>query len=162
MSVDLGDLVEDLQSEVNPPGNDLFPGAIDDEWISNLRNAFWQARLEGMLAGYTESDGVITPITGTTDLSRDLQQLIIVYAGMRVVRNTLRSLNTMFSAKAGSVSFETQQSAQVLKGLLDDLKYEKELILTRLSDVGQVPSHYIDAVLARDDSVTFGDTRWIR
>lgn len=161
MSVDLGDLVEDLQSEVSPPGTDLFPGAIDDEWVSNLRNAFWQARLEGMLAGYTESDGVITPITGTTDLGRDLQQLVIIYAGMRILRNALRNLSTSFHAEASGTVYEVEHSATVLKGLLDTLTEEKNLILLRLSDVGQMPSYVIDAVMARDQSLNFRDTWWV-
>lgn len=163
MAVDLTDLIEDLQSEVNPPGSNFFPAATDDDWLSNLRNAFWQARLEGMLPGYEEADGSVTPIhSSSNDLGRDLQQLIIVYAGIRIVRNTLRGLNTVFRAQAGSVQYETQQSAQVLKGLLDVLMEEKKLILTRLSDVGQVPTAYIDAVMAREDSYHYGDLKWLR
>jgi hypothetical protein len=163
MSVDLSELIGDLQSEVSPPGKNMFPAATDDEWLSNLRNAFWQARLEGMLAGYQEADGSITPIApATIDLSRDFQQLIIVYAGMRIIRNTLRTLQTSFHAETNGTIYEVEQSAQVFKGLLDDLKSEKDLILLRLSDVGKVPSYYIDAIMARDESIKFDETHWVR
>lgn len=163
MAVDLGDLIEDLQSEVNPPGSTLVPTDDEDAWLSNLRNAFWQARLEGMLPGYQEASGSITPISPTgSDLGRELQQLIIIYAGIRIIRNTIRGINTQFRASAGPVTFETQQSAQVLKGILDDLFEEKKLILLRLSDVGKVPTVYIDSVIARDESLRFGDSLWVR
>lgn len=162
MAVDLGDLIESLQREVSPPGEDLFPNATDDDWFGNLQDAFWEARLDGLLEGFTESDGSVVPTSGTTDLSRDMQQIVVLYAGVRIVRNHLRSLNTVFRSKAGPVEFETQKSAQLLKGLLDELRSRRNLVLTRLSDLGAVNSYYIDAIVARDESLGYGDTYWYR
>lgn len=162
MAVDLFDLVEPLKREVSPPGEDLFPNATDDDYFGNLQDAFWDARLDGLLEEYTESDGSITPISGSTDMTRDLQQVIVLYAGVRIVRNHLRALNTVFRSKAGPVEFETQKAASVLKALLDELRTRRNTVLSRLSDVGGVDSYYIDALLERDESIYYEDTYWVR
>lgn len=163
MAVDLGDLIETLKREVAAPGAEetTFPDATEDIWLGNLQDAFWDARLDGMLKDFTESDGLVTPITGTTDITRDLQQLVVLYAGIRIVRNSLRALNTVFRAKAGPVEFETQNSASVLKSLLDMLMERRHGVLLRLSDLGQVPSYYIDAVYGRELAISYGDTHWV-
>lgn len=161
MSVDLGDLIEDLQSEVSPPGSDLFPDATDDDWLSNLRNAFWECILDGVIEGYEESDGIIDPESGTTDLSRNLQQLIVYYAGIRILKNRLSNLNTLFRTKAGPVEYETQNSAQVLKGLLDEAVRRRNYWLATLSENGESPTVYIDAIQSRHDSMVYNDTYWI-
>lgn len=164
MAVDLGDLIEMVQSEVDAPGEDSFPNATDDDWLNNLRSAFWEAVLDGVISPskYTEDEGSITPIDVTDpDLSREMQQLIVLYAGVRVIRNKIRTMNTVFRTKAGPVEFETQQSANVFKTILDELVRRRNLILTRLSDVGAANSYYIDMVLARDDAMSFGDVTWV-
>ena len=161
MAVDLEDLIEDLLTEVNPPGQDLFPDATNDEWLSHLRNAFWEGVLDGLINGYEELDGVVTPVNGTVDISREYQQLVIYYAGIRILKNRLMNLNTLFRSKAGPVEYETQQSAQVLKALLDEATKRRNFWLTRLSDAGEAPTFLIDAIIARDDSINYGDTYWI-
>jgi hypothetical protein len=81
VSVDLGDFIESLKREVNPPGTDDFPDALEDEWVGNLSDAFWEARLDGLLTPYTETDGVVTPIDPTgAEFGRDMVQLVILYA----------------------------------------------------------------------------------
>lgn len=148
MAVDLSELIPSLKREVGTPGgeDDLFPDATDASWLGYLSDAFWGARLDGMLAGYVEADGEITP-----DLDRDLQQLVILYAGITIVRNQLRSLNTRFRAVAGPVEYEIEQSASVLKGLLDELTSRRHLVLQRLSDIGAATeTYYIDSLTERD------------
>lgn len=160
MAVDLGELIESLRREVSPPGEDLFPDATDDDYFGNLQDAFWDAKLDGLLKNYTESDGLVVPTTGTTEISRELQQLVVLYAGLRIVRNHLRAMNTVFRSKAGPVEFETQKSAQLLSGLLDELRTRRRLVLDRLAEIGALDTYYIDAVIARDDSMRYGDTYW--
>lgn len=161
MAVDLGDLIEDLQSEVSPPGTNMFSNATDDEWLSNLRNGFWNARIDGILAGYTEEDGEIITDNDGDDMPRDLQQVIVFYAGYRILFNSLRQIGTLFRAKAGPVEYETQNSAQLLKALLDDLIGRRNILLQRLSDLGAVQGYLIDNVIARDRSIGWGDTWFI-
>ena len=163
MPVDLRDYVENLRGEVNPPGSNLFPSATPEEWLLRLRNGFWNARLQGIdaLVGFSEADGVISPVSGTTDLSRDLVQLIVVWAGFNVIRNALRNLRTMVRNQAGPVSQEYQQSANVMRDVMASIKEEKDAILVRLSDLGTVNTYVIDAISARDESILAGVTSWV-
>lgn len=161
MAVDLSDLVENLKREVNAPGISQLPDATDAEYLGNLQDGFWEAVLDGLISGYTESDGIVTPTSGTTDMPRELQQLVIFYAGFRIVRNQLRDLKTAFRASAGPVSYETEQAATILTRILDDLKNRRDVMLRRLSDIGVVNDYYIDAYLARQESIGYGDTVWV-
>jgi hypothetical protein len=161
MAIDLGDLVDSLRREVNPPGFDLFPDATEDEWIGNLQDGFWEAVLDGIISGYNENDGVVTPKSGDKDLSREFQQLVVFYAGFRIVRNALRQINTVFRAKAGPVEYETQQAATILRSILNDLMDRRKYLLDRLADHGLVNSFYIDAVISRDQNIMHSNTWWV-
>lgn len=160
MAVDLGDLVPYLEAEVSPPGNDLFADTEDDEWVVRLANGFWNARLDGLLTGYIESDGAVTPTSGDEDMSRELQQVIVFYAAYDTILLALRALNTTFRAQAGPVSYETGQSAQVLRDIATALKEKRNLLLSRLSDLGATSDYVIDAIIARQDSLLDGITYW--
>lgn len=160
MSVDLSTLIDSLKRETAQPGQELtqFPGASDDSWLGYLQDAFWEARLDGLLADYTEdSNGIVTPMGGGgADMTRDLQQIVVLYASFTIVRNTLRNLRTLYRAQAGTVHYEYQQSANLLVELMKDLSRRRDMILSRLSDLGTVPSYYIDAVMARDQNMRDG------
>jgi len=161
VSVDLADLVPNIKLEVNPPGTNLFPEATDTEWAERLANAFWNARIDGMLPGYIESDGFISPITGTTDMPRELQQVIVFMAAYNTIYLKLLTQRTGFRAQAGSVEYETSSSATVLKGLADSLKERYNILLGRLSDLGLVPTYVIDSYLARDNALGAGVGVWV-
>ncbi len=161
MSVDLGDLVSSIKLEVNPPGVDLFPEATDEEWADRLANAFWNARIDGMLAGYVEADGIVTPTSGDTDMPRDLQQVIVFMAAYSAIFSKLLNTRTSFRAKAGAVEYETQNSATVLKDLADSLKQRYLILLQRLADLGYVGTYVIDAVIARQDALAAGQGWWV-
>lgn len=162
MSVDITDMVDNLIAEVNVPGGDAFPGATTTEWETRLLNAFWETVIDGITMNYTmDGDGIITPVTGTTEFTREYQQIVVFYAGISVVRNALRTIGSLFRAKAGPVEYETQNAATVLKGILDELVKQRNIILARLSDLGASNSVYIDAVLARQESLAYRDTTWV-
>jgi hypothetical protein len=164
MAVDLGDLIDSLKREVSPPGTDLFPNAIDDEYLGNLSDSFWDAALDGLIstASFTESDGVVSPVSpNTDDLTRDYQQLIVFYAGIRILRNHMMNLDTSFHAVAGPVEFQTSKSSGLVRDILAELVRKRNIILTRLSDVGSSQSFYVDAILARDESMEFGGTPYV-
>jgi hypothetical protein len=163
MAIDLADLVEPLKTEVSPPGTDLFPDATDEQYLANLQNAFWNAKLDGLMDGYTESDGSVSAITpGDPELSRELQQVIVLYASIHIVVNHMRSLDTLLRSKAGPVEFETQKSGPLLKALLDELLRRRNMVLVSLGEIGSTDSYYIDAVAERDISMQYGDTYWVR
>ena len=161
--VDLSDLTDDMKSELSVPGVDSFTTATDAQWLSQLRNAFWETVLDGIIIGYQESDGVVSPIDASSSvpLARDLQQVIIYYAGLRILRNKMIDIKTKTKSVAGPVSFEVEQSATVLKGLFDELVTRRKIWLKRLSDIGSTDSHYVDAVIARSESLNYGDTWWV-
>lgn len=185
MSVDLANLVDSLKREVNPPGSDFFPDATDDHWIGSLTDAFWELRLFGMLSGFEEDaaarggpltfiEGIVTPIgvlegydapTGYVpeDLSRDLQQLVVLWGGYKIVLARLGTLNSLFRAKAGPVEYETQQAATVLKTLLDALKARIDDIVKHLSTWNTDPGvAIIDSVIERSYAQAVGETWWVR
>lgn len=161
MAVDLSDLIDSVKREVNAPGLDQLAGATDAEYLGNLQDGFWEAVLDGVILGYTESDGIVTPQSGDTDLARELQQLIVLYAGFRIVRNQLRDLKTAFKTSAGPVSYEIEQSANVLKLIMDDLTQRRSIVMTRLSDIYASRAVYFDAVQTREDSLVYGDGYWV-
>lgn len=160
-ALDLSDLVEDVKSELSVPGADNYPTATPAQWVTQLRNAFWEAVLDGVISGYTESEGVVTPTSGSTVLPRDLQQLVIYYVGVRVTKSKLLEMRTSFKAAAGPVKFEYEQSAGVMKNILDEFVRRRNFWLHRLSDSGQAESFYVDSVISRTDSMGFGDTWWV-
>lgn len=163
MSVDLSDLIPSLKRAVAAPGEEdtTFPNANDDSFLGYLQDAFWECRLDGMLATYSEDgEGLVSPSSGTTELTRDLQQLVVLYAALDIVFNQMRALNTAFRAAAGPAQFEIGKSAQLLQRILDELKTRRDIVLLRLSDVGAVPTYVIDALAGREQSIAFGDTFW--
>lgn len=164
-SVDLSDLIDSLKREVSAPGLTQLPNATDADYLGNLQDGFWEMILDGVIdaAVYTEADGIVSAVdsTNTTAFPKDLQQLTVFYAGFRIVRNQMRDIKTVFRSKAGPVEFETQQAASVLKAILDHLTAQKSFILRRLSDQGITSSYVIDQVIARDESLYYGDTYWV-
>ena len=162
MAVDLFDLVEALKRSVNPPGTNVFPDATDDTFAGHLSDAFWEIRMLDMLSEWTESDGVITPVTGTTDIPREKQSLILLWAAITIVTNEMKGVDTTFRAKAGPAEFETGKSAQVLRDVLAELQRRRAVAERALFDIGAVTDTYIDSVVMRDEAQYFGDSWWVR
>lgn len=157
MAIDLSDLIESVRREVNAPGLDQLTDATDSDYLGNLQDAFWETVLDGVITGYTESDGIVSPTSGTTELSRELQQLVVFYAGFRIIRNQLRNMKTRFRAASGTNEYEVEQAASLLKGILDDMTKRRTLILERIARAEPVRTHYINAVIARHNSIAYGD-----
>jgi len=159
MAVDLVDLVPSVERETSPPGTDLFPDAVEDDWLGQLQDSFWEARLFGFFDGFSEADGLVSPLTtGDDDLGRDQQQLIVLFAGIRSIRLKLLNTNTKFHAKAGPVEFETAQSANLLQEILKELNKKIQLVLDNFSStLGNTQDYYVNAVLGRQDSLDYGD-----
>lgn len=159
MAIDLADLVESIEREVNSPGNDAFPDAVEDDWVGHLRDAFWEAKLFGFFASFTESDGLISPISPTgDDMDRQNQQLVVLFAAVRIIRNEMKNTSTMFRAKAGPVEFETQSSANLLRDVLAEIKGKITYILGVLGTLNTSTTYYIDSVFERTESILYGDS----
>lgn len=160
MAVDLADLLDSVKRECSPPGTDLFPDAIDDEWLGQLLDSFWEARLFGFFADFTaDDDGLVSPVTdGDDDMGRTDQALIILFAGARVIRNELKNTNTSFRAQAGPVEFEVQNSAQLLRDILKDIRSKVDLALAALGTINSTTVAYIDSLVGREDSIYYRET----
>ncbi len=159
MAVDLGDLIEFVQAAVNAPGENFFPAAEDDDWINQLRNAFWVARLHGWFTAHREADGLVANITtGGADLDRWEQQMIVEFAAYNTVRNKLMALATRRRSKAGPVESDIERSAQVLQLILKDIRARIDELKLELIKAPNRPSPaFLDAVFERDEALYYGD-----
>lgn len=161
-ALDLTDLIPDLEYNINAPGEDQFANVSVEEWTSRLRDGFWNAWNDGLLQDYIEIDGTVTPRSGTTMIPRDQQQIIILYTSINVLFQQMLRMNTTFRAKAGPVEYETQQSAQLLKALLDDLSQRRIYLLERLAETGVTRAFYlIDSYQSRQDALNEGYSVWV-
>lgn len=162
MAVDLSELVDSLRREIEVPGaSDNLTALTDAQLTGYLSDSFWEAVLDGVIEGFTESDGIVTATAGSANLGRELQQLVVFYAGFRVIRNQMRDIQTLFRAKAGPTEYEVQQSASLLKAIMDELTRKRNIVLQRLSDMHRVTPQVVDAVVARSDSIQLGGTWWV-
>lgn len=139
MAVELLDYVPSLLREVRPPGSTLFSTVGDADWVGYLSDAFWEARLDGFLAGYVaegtagEDDWTIEPTSGTADIDRKDIALVILYAGIKVLSRQILNMSGGFRAKAGSVEFEQNASlSNVLAEMLKQLRATKDRIIDEL------------------------------
>lgn len=155
---DLFDLVEALKAETNIPGADALENATEDDYLLRLQNAFWEAFLDKVINNsvYTEADGIVTP-----DLPRELQQLVIIYASFGILFNVFSNLQTKFRTKAGPVEYEIEQSATLLKSLLDKLYERKKRLMEDLTTQGYGGSYMFDQVLARDAAFVNGTASFV-
>lgn len=156
MAVDLLDLVDPLKRALSGPGEDLYPDVTDLQWVGYLADAFWSARIEaGLFSGFgiNENDE-IENIRGGDDLSRDYQQIIVLYAALGIITNYIRTVNTRFRAKAGPAEFETENSATALRDILSELQRRRDMILGRISDLGFAGN---DVVMDLFSTVAMGD-----
>lgn len=144
MAVDLSEYVDVLRREITPPGG-VSP-LTDDQLTGYLADALWEARLDGFLSDYSaDPDGVVTP-----DISRDLIALLVVYAGIKILRNQILNTNTAFKAKAGPVEFETENSATMLVEMLRQLKAVKDRLLDAENSYGMTTVQLVDGFTVRN------------
>jgi hypothetical protein len=122
----------------------------------------------GVEEGY---DQLATPLPGVpdpgylpgTDLSRDLQQLIVLWAGYKIILTRFATLQSVFRAKAGPVEYEVQQAATVLKSLLDTLKGRIDAIMGQLSTWASGSDvTVLDSVIERSYAQAVHETWWVR
>ena len=185
MAVDLSDLVPSLKREVSPPGGNLYPNATGGDWLGHLSDAFWEARLMGLMVGFEENanarggdasfgEGIITPLNAivgydepngfdpNSDLTQDYQFLCVIFAGYRITLTHFQNLSSTFKAVAGPVSIEQDMAASVLKGILDNLKDRMDHILYNLSIYGHANVVAFDSMIERTYSQAVYDTWYVR
>lgn len=127
---DLRTLVEPLKREVAVPGtyDDVFPDTDDDQLAASLADALAEAQLQGFFGDLTLTvDDQASPVTYQTsrDLSAAGGALIVLFAGMRILRSSLRTLSQSSTYKAGSVEYSTAAMTSVIR---DELRALRERI----------------------------------
>lgn len=158
MAVVLSDFIPSLRREVEPPGVRLYDSLTPTDWVGYLTDAFWEARLDGFLKDWmvaesdinADPDAEIQPLaSGGPDIGREGMALIILYAGIKVLRNRILNTNTRFKAVAGPVEFEQENSATMLAEMLKQLRSTKEQILEALDEAEATAVMLIDAYSTR-------------
>jgi len=150
MSVALATYKDSLTRTVVPMGSSLPSSVTSTVLTQYLVDAFWEARLDGLLEGYTcDVSGSITPLEGTEDLDRKWVSLIVLYAAIKILSNQILNTKSL-RAKAGPVEFEQTISATVLAEMLKQLRLTKNQILEELDSlVGQTDTFIFDAYSIR-------------
>jgi hypothetical protein len=182
--IDLSDYTASLAYEISPPGQNLYPNMSTTEAVGRMVDAFWEMRLYGLdfLSAWTcSADGLITPQTnvpmsqygggivlpgwyeddGSGDLGREIIQAIVLFAGYRIALTSAQNLNSMVRSQAGSVSYETQKSSQLVQSVLKALTSKIDIVLTRLSDLGSTAVAVLDSVVQREYSEVQGYSWWV-
>jgi len=157
MALELEEFIPSLVREVNPPGTPRFENVSNDQWLGYLTDAFWEARLDGFMPNYTcDEDGVVEHLHDPNDPAKEFPRylvgLIVLYAGIRVLRNSILNTSQSFSATAGPVQYSTQNSATVLAELLKMLQERRKELLEEVQNL-PTPTFYFDAYTQRQHSV---------
>jgi len=145
---DLVTLVEPLKREIAVPGvfDDVFPDTSNTDLAATLADGFAQAQLDGFFPNLTVTS--TTPFTVSEELSAAGGALVVLYAGMQIVRAQMRNLTLTARYKAGSVETETGRSAMILR---DELTFMRTRIyeLTTLARRSGRKTYVLDAYVSR-------------
>lgn len=132
----LADLVEAFKREVAVPGtfSTEFPATSDEHLEEALKDAFANAKLDGFFGGQdlNLATGAVTP-----DLSLAGAALVVIYAGLRMTRQQLRTVKTVSRYKAGPTEYETQQSASSLTEDLKQLERRRQELIAQATRAGR-------------------------
>ena len=129
---ELVDLVEAFKREVAVPGTfaTAFPDTTDTDIEGALADAFGEAQLDGFFGTATLD---LDLMAVDPDLSTAGAALIVMYAGMRLIRQQLRGLKTRY--KAGPV--EVEQSAGALTEELKQIERRKNQLVQNAIRAGR-------------------------
>lgn len=107
-----------------------FPSTTNSEIAASLADAFGEAQLDGFFgtAVLDVEEGTVDP-----DLSTAGAALVVMYAGMRLVRQQLRNTKTRY--KAGPV--EVEQSANALTEELKQLERRRNQLIQNAVRAGR-------------------------
>lgn len=132
MAVDLSNYVNVLRREVTPPGATIFEDVSDDVFTGYLADAVWEARLDGFLSGWEADEyGQVPARSDGKEFPREHIALLVLYAGIRILRLRILNTNTRFSAKAGSAEYSQEQSANALTEMLKNLNEIKDRLVSQ-------------------------------
>lgn len=163
MATLVSDLRAKLDREINVPGFEQLPDITNTQLDGYIKDGFWEARLLGLLTGYTQTDGtefatppgeVIYKTADDGDLEEQYQMLVVIIAALKLIR--LKSLNLAVNlrAKSGPVEYEQQASATTLRAILQSMERRVEELKRNYSNLaGTGAFYYFDGEIQREYSI---------
>lgn len=123
MAVDLVDLLPAVKGEMNAMGE--TPTITDDDAesvVTALASAFWTAKaVAGWFPSHrvtVDGDQIVNVAEDGEDLTREEQQIVVLFAVLASWQAKLIGLPTGRRAKAGPNEVEVTRSATLLRGLI--------------------------------------------
>lgn len=154
MATPISDLRVILRREINIPGFEQLPDITNTELDGYISDAFWEARLMGMLSEYGSDGTNIYLSSDNGDLPEQYQQLVSIVAGLRMIRLKMLNLAINLRAQAGPVEYEQQASATTLRAIFKSMEDRLKALLSIYSDqLGVSETYYYDSVLQREASM---------
>lgn len=151
---ELSDLVEAYKREVSVPGafSEEFPTVTDEAIRAALGDAFGEAQIDGFFGKMVldTDDWSVSP-----DLSTAGAALVVIYAGLRVLRQQIMRLSVGASYKAGPVEYESRQSAAALTEMLRQLERRKNQIIEQATRSTGTSVFMLDAYASRGATSNF-------
>lgn len=143
---ELADLIDQYKRAVVGLGNfdALYPEAAanDDIVLGALADGFGEAQLHGFFGSFALDLGAFEV---TPDLSPAGRALVVTFASIAAMRTQLINLKGKVRYQAGPVAYESETSASVLSGLLN----EAQKRLAYLLALGQRQNFVRDAIFDR-------------
>jgi hypothetical protein len=127
--VDLANYTTSVQNILARPGTftTLFPETTSDDLVALLQDGLAECHLEFTLLGFESDDnGLVRPTMTSGQIA-----LVILYAGIRMMRGELLNRVTSSKYTAGPVTAEISYSTNVLRDIIKDLEAQK-VFITRL------------------------------
>lgn len=151
MAVDLSDYVDTLRREIALPTGELF--TVGDDYLTGcLADAFWEAVLDNLVSGYTcDADGLVTKTSASVEFPRQLIAVVVLYAGIKILRNQLIGTKTRTTAKAGPVEYTTEVGSNVITSMMKQLQEVRNRLLY-LSTYNDAGFYMVDAFSVRQAS----------
>lgn len=152
---DLGDYVDSLRAVLARPGtfSDLFPETTDDGLIQLLRDGLAEANMEQLLTGYvSDINGIVRP-----EMPPGGVAMVVLFAGVRLVRSEILNRITSTKYTAGPVSAEQSYSTNILRDVAKALEAQKTVLINlyRASSAGAsfyMTDSYIANATGRTDN----------
>jgi len=145
---ELADLVPSLRNVVARPGTfaDFFPETTEDDLIAVLVDGLAECHMEGLLLRYEADEaGTLTPA-----LTSGQGALVLLFAGVRLIRAELFNRATSRKYVASSASFEEIQATNILRDIMRELKEQKARVVDAQATGGSGHAFFMaDQYLAR-------------
>lgn len=138
---DLANYTDSVRNIIARPGTftTLFPETTDDGLVQLLQDALAECHLEGALIDFeADQNGLVRPL-----MTSGQAAMVVLYAGIRLLRGELLNRITASKYVAGPVSAETTYATNVLRDIMKALQAQKTEVTNRLSTSSAASAFYM-------------------